>query len=602
MTKRKAPGIEPPFPPADLRRLAAALGRLPRPVSLVGWDECPPLHSSPSPGSTIPGATFDVRAVVRVVRAMCDLKHTKGRWAGTPFVPSAWQIVWVIAPVFGWKYPLDYSDEELAGTRIVRTAFVEIPRKAGKSSLSSAFALVLVAADGEMGAEVYAAASTKGQAGIVFGEAKKMALASPVLRGRMTPLKEVLEFPATASIFRVLSKVADAAHGLNVSGAVIDELHVHRTRDLVDAIETGVGARLQPLIVIITTADEGADGTIYAEKHDRAVNSANGVLVDPAFWGVIWAAPANADPFDEATWVAAQPGLGKTVTKAYYRENAERARTSPSYLPTFLRLFLNVRHRQTVPWLRLDLWDDRRNTRRAWLPADGWDEIPQVLRGRRAWAGLDLSTTTDLTAMVLWVPDDDERAGWAIPWFWLPEADLHERVQRDQVPYDLWAEAGHLQLTEGNVVDYDRVVEVLARAGNVFDLQRVSHDRWQAGQIVQHLGKHSIDTNPVPQSYGGMSAAAKELERLVVQGAWRHGAHPVLRWNASVVEVMRDTVDNIRPVKPNRQKSTARVDGVTAAVMAVDGWMRREVRFAPATGAPAPSTDQVFRPTERLRI
>lgn len=591
MTTRTPSTCSPPIPLEALAELADRLG--PR-VSLEGWDSCPPQVVTPA--GEVPGAWFDTDAVVRVVRAMCELRHTKGRWARRPLIPDAWQIVWIIAPVFGWKHALDHPDPELAGFRIIRTVFVEIPRKNGKSTISSGLAIVLLVADGELGGEVYSAASTRDQAKIVFGEAQKMAEAAPRLRGKVQSLTNLLKVPATGSIYRVLSRIAEAAHGLNVSGAVIDELHVLKRRDLVDAIETGTGARDQPLVIIITTSDEGTPGTIYDEKHERTRKLANRITVDASHYGVIWAAEDTDDPFAEATWRKCNPGLGTTVKLDYLRTQAERARTEPSYYPTFCRLHLNRRIRQQTRWLSLREWDAEPNVQLV---------TPEQLTGGECYGGLDLSATTDLTALGLVFPFDDHTGLRTLNYFWLPEDDLDARIERDQVPYDEWARQGFLEFTEGNVVDYDRIIDRLAWAANTFDLRHVGHDRWQAGAVVQELTKLGIQATPIPQTYGGMSAASKMLERFVKQGRWVHGGHPVLRWMADNVEVLRDKDDNVRPVKPDRQVSTKRVDGIHADVMAIEVWLRRpEVEeTAPAT-APARAVNArgVFSDSRRLNL
>jgi phage terminase large subunit-like protein len=523
-----------------------------------------------NPGSTafVPGAYFDQDAVDKVVRALESLKHTKTRkWAGQALKPELWQLHWIIEPVFGWKQP--------DGNRIIRTVWIEVPRKNGKSTISSGFAIVLLCADGETGAEVYAAAGDKAQAGIVHGESSKMAKASIALRGKILPLKDVLTYKPTGGIFRVLSKVAEAAHGLNVSGAVIDEVHVHKTRDLIDAIETGTGAREQPLVIFITTADEGDDFSIYGEKHEYTRKVAAGHVSDPTHYGVIWAAEDDDDPFAEATWEKANPGIDVTIRRDYLRKEAAKARAMPSYFPTFCRLHLNRRMRATSRWLRLDSWD-----RSAGLV------VIDDLRGQDCFIGLDLSTTTDLTSMVLLFPQDatDDCAFDVLPFFWLPDERAAELVDRDQVPYDRWAREGYLHLTEGTAVDYDVVTEAVRSAGRDFQLKNVSHDPWQAAQLVQELQKSKIPTLAVPQSYAGMGVAAKELEKFVLAGRLHHGGHPVLRWNADCVEVMRDNNDNIRPVKPKRDQSSKRVDGITALVMSIDGWLRRPRRTKRAAG------------------
>lgn len=566
----------------------------------VGWESSAPLVVSPSPAEGIEGAWFDFAAVVRVVDALCRFKHTKGRFARRALVPDAWQIVWVIAPAFGWKYSTTDPDLELAGTRIVRELYVEIPRKNGKSTLSSGLALVLLAADSEAGAEVYAAATTTDQARIVFDQSRQLLDTNRGLRDRLNSYKRVIEHPGTGGFYRVLSRMAEAAHGLNVHGAVIDELHIHKSRDLVDAILTGTGSRAQPMAIIITTADEGEIGTIYDEKHELVRKCANRIVRIEKFYGVIWAAEDADDPYDEKTWRKANPGLGVSPTLAYMRAEAAKARSTASYYPVFCRLHLNRRIRQQARFLNLADWDQDGNCR----PVDR-DE----LAGGECYGGLDLSATNDLTSFQLVFPDDDHEELTVLTHLWLPEHELKQRIERDQVPYDKWADAGYLTLSEGNVVDYSKVIEAIAAALDEFDLRAVHHDRWQAGAVVQKLQALGIESSPVPQTYGGMSAPTQALERFVKLGKLVHGGHPALRWMADNVEVLRDrsNPDNVRPVKPNREKTSKRVDGITGTIMAIDAWMRRPLAdtygVAAASGSdPGAGAGDFFRPTGRLDL
>ncbi|AEI11827.1 terminase large subunit [Cellulomonas gilvus] len=515
-----------------------------------------------------PGAWYDVQRAQRALRALAQFRHTKGRWAGVRLRLGEgldpWQVVWVIAPIFGWVY----HDAEIdAVVRVIRTAWVEVPRKNGKSTLLSGISNVLLLADREPGAEVYNAAGSTTQAGRVFEDAKRMLATSPAARSRVEPLKEVVRVPRTGSILRVLSRVAETAHGLNVSGAVIDEVHTLRLRRaLVEAIETGTGARDQPLIVFITTADEAEDGTIYDEKHTYVRNVANDVVQDTGFYGVIWAADEDDDPFADETLAKANPGAGKSPTWAYLHREANKARQTPSYFPTYCRLTLNLRRREQSRWLDLDRWDE----------LDG--AIDRAgLRGRRAWGGLDLSAVSDFTAWAVWVESNRPGAEYdLLTRFWVP-GDRVEDLQRQLlIPLEQWIEQGLVHTTDGDVIDYNAVKSAVIGDCRHFDMQRVSYDRMFAGQFVQELDAElEVDITAVAQTFMGLSPASKELERLIGARAMRHGGHPVLRWMASVVEVKNDGLDNIRPVKPDRKKSTARIDGIQAAVTALDGVLRR---------------------------
>lgn len=521
-----------------------------------------------------PGAYFDVATARRAIDAIESFKHTKGRWGNARLRLAPWQVVWVVAPIFGW---LAYDPDLGRAVRVIRSAWIEIPRKNGKSTLSSGIGLVLLLADREIGAEVYAAAGSLPQAERVFDDAKRMALTSRAVRGRVEVLRGLIRVPRTGGIFRALSKIAETAHGLNVSGAIVDEVHVHKRRDLIDAIETGTGARDQPLVVFITTADEGTEGSIYDEKHVYTRRCADGIISDPAHYGVIWGAEEGDDPFSPDTWRKANPGLGVSPSMAYMRREANKARSTPSYFPTFCRLSLNRRMRAASRWLPLTLWD-----------ANNGRVDEKSFRHRRAWGGVDLSAVSDLSAWVLAVESRTPGSELElIARFWLPEDRADELEQQLQVPIRQWAADGLLTLTEGDAIDYDAIEKQIVTDCRRLDVQRISYDRMFAGQLVQRIDAKTrgVDVVPIAQTYLGMSPGCKELERLLREGRIRHGGNPVLRWNASVVEVYRDGNDNMRPVKPDRGKSSARIDGIAAAVMALDGYVRRPLKRARAASA-----------------
>lgn len=512
------------------------------------------------------GSEFDVDAANRALRALRALKHTKTRrWQGVPLDPDPWQVVWIVAPVFGWKYRRDHPDPERAGTRVVREVFIEIPRKNGKTTLSTGLMLVLLTADGEPGAEVYSAAVDRSGANRILDDAKTMAQVSPALRRRVKPKAGVILYPKTNGIFRALSKVAEAAHGLNVSGAVIDELHVHRTRDLLDAIVTGTGARDQPLVFIITTADEGNEHSIYAEYHDRTVNASKRIVRDPSHYGVIWCADETDDPFAEATIRKANPGYGITVTADYLRGQAEKARTTPSYLNTYLRLHLNIRKKSEAGLIRLKDWDHINCVQLI-------DE--QQLAGRACWGGLDLSSTTDLTAAGLLFPNDD---GWfdVVVKFWIPRDNLDRLEHACQVPISTWVKQGWVDLTDGNVVDYRPVRQWITDWARRADVKQVGYDPWNATETINELTEDGVEMVPVRQGYGSMSSPTKLLEKLVLRHAIHHGANPVLRWNADALAVVRDPADNVKPVKPDRDRSKKRIDGMITLINGLYCWQRR---------------------------
>lgn len=526
-----------------------------------------PLIVTPLPDG--PGVTFDEEAVQRVLRFFKLLKQLIGRWAGREFLLLDWQVRWLIAPVFGLK--------GRDGRRIIRTFWFEIPRKNGKSTICSGLALYLLMADKEPAAEVYCAAGDKAQASIVFRAARNMAEGSSAIAaklGRRGIQRALLEHPGTGSILRALaSDMGGRLHGLNVHGAMVDEVHTHKTPDTIDALETGTGSREQPLVGFITTADDGADGSIYATKREYVEGLASGTIVDPSFYGVVFGADATVegfDPFSEETLRDANPGYGITVMADYLLGKAAEAQASPAQLNRYLRLHLNIRTKQTVRWLPLDRWDAAAGL----ATAEEW-------QGRTVYAGLDLSATTDLTAFVMLAPDGDGVACW--PMFWLPEERAEQLERETHVPLSRWAKSGFLHLTEGNVVDYEQmrndIKAEVARLG--VKVAEVAFDPWNATETVQEMERDGWVMVPTRQGYATLSPPCKELERLVLGSTperplFRHGGHPVLRWNADCVEIRTDEGGNVKPVKPERQKSSKRIDGMAAAVNAMSRLMLRK--------------------------
>ena len=521
------------------------------------------------------GAYFDVARVKRALRALAAFRHTKGRWARLPLRLEGgglapWQVVWVIAPVFGW---VRFDEECGRVVRVIRAVWVEVPRKNGKSTISAGLLNVLFLADDEPGAEVYAAAASLPQAGRIYEDAKQMVLTSTAARKRVTPLKEVMRDNKQMGVFRVLSRVAETAHGLNVSAAGIDEVHVHKSRALIDAIETGTGARDQPLIIFITTADEAVEGSIYDEKHTYTEKVATGIVEDATHYGVIWAAQDTDDPHDEATWRKANPGLGVSPTLAYLRKESEKARTTPSYFPTFCRLHLNRRIRAQRRLIDLREWD-----------ATGGIVDLSLLRGARAWGGIDLAAVTDFTAWCLAVASRRPGVEVELFWrYWVPDERVVDLERHLQVPLSRWVEQGFVTATEGNVVDYDAVQKQIVADCRQVDIESIGYDRMFAGQMVQNIAGElsGCHMRPVAQTFLGTSPGIKELLRLLGHNdveappRMRQGGDPVTRWMASVVEAKDDGNDNLRLVKPERAVSQARIDGIAAAVMGLDGYLRR---------------------------
>lgn len=484
------------------------------------------------------------------------LVHSKGEWAGQPFVLEEWQREEIVRPLFGWKRKSD-------GTRRYRRAYIEVPRKNGKSTLAAGIALLLLFADGEAGAEVYSAAADRDQAAIVFDEAKCMVEASRALSQRSEVFKRVIHVPASHSVYRVLSADAYTKHGLNAHGIVFDELHAQPTRDLWDVLTTSTGARRQPLVVAITTAGYDRESVCW-ELHEYARQILEGIIEDPTFLAVVYAADETDDWLDEESWRKANPNLGVSVKLDYMRNEARRAQLTPAYQNTFRRLHLNQWTQQETRWLPLEAWDA------CTAPVN-----EPLLRGAPCYGGLDLSSTWDLSSFVLCFPSEpgeEERFAW-LPFFWIPEENMIERARRDRVPYDAWARDGYVQVTEGNVIDYSFIVRKIEELGERYNIQEIAFDRWGAFQVSQALEAAGFTMVGFGQGFVQMASPTKELLRIVLDGHLVHGGNPVLRWMADNVVVSTDAAGN---VKPNKAKSGARIDGIVAGIMALDRAIRHE--------------------------
>lgn len=506
------------------------------------------------------GCYFDEAAAKRVLRFFEKyLKHSKGRWAGKPFKLLDWQRYDILSPLFGWKKP--------DGTRRFRIAYIEIPKKNGKSTLSSGIALYLLMADGERGAEVYTAAADRDQAKIVFKESEKMVRASKPLSRRLkiVPSKNTIVHYASGSVYRALSADVPTKEGLNISGLIFDELHAQKTRDLWDTLRYGGAAREQPLIISITTA--GFDRhSICWEQHEYARKILKGVVNDDAFFAYIastnWedaeARVSDVVEIDWRTpeaWYMANPSLGHTIKEADFAQECKEAQESPAKQNTFKRYRLNIWTRAETRWFSPEKWN-----------ACGGN-LPTDLAERHCWGGLDLSSTTDLSSFSLVFEADKEGFVPVLSWSWCPDENLMDRVRRDKVPYDLWAEQGFLFPTPGNVIDYDFIFhKILEIKGLYPHLQIIGFDRYSATQLMIQIEENGIDTIPIRQSMTGMSAPSKELERLVVGGRLVHAGNPVLTWAADNVVAISDASENIRPSK---EKSTERIDPIVSLVIAI---------------------------------
>ena len=504
---------------------------------------------------------YDENKAKRAVTFINALKHTKGKWRGVPFELLPWQDK-IINDVFGTVKENGY--------RQYNTAYVEIPKKMGKSELAAGVALYLTCGDGEWGAEVYGCASDRQQASIVFDVAVDMVRFCPALSKRVKILesqKKITYLPTNSS-YQVLSADVANKHGFNTHGVIFDELHTQPNRKLFDVMLQGSGdARMQPLYFLITTAGNDTNSICY-EVHQKAIDIAEGRKVDPTFYSVIYGAAEDEDWTDPKVWKKANPSLGITVGIDKVKAACESAQQNPGEENAFRQLRLNQWVKQSVRWMPMDKWD-----------ACAFPVSEDDLEGRICYGGLDLSSTTDITAFVLVFPPlDEEDKYYILPYFWIPEETLDLRVRRDHVPYDLWERQGTLMTTEGNVVHYGYIEKFIERLGEKFNIREIAFDRWGAVQMVQNLEGMGFTVVPFGQGFKDMSPPTKELMKLVLEEKIAHGGHPVLRWMMDNIFIRTDPAGNI---KADKEKSTEKIDGAIATIMGLD----RAIRCGNDTGA-----------------
>lgn len=509
------------------------------------------------------GIYFDSNAARVAIAFFSILRHWKGEWGGRPIVLEPAQQFW-IASLFGWK-----NDQ---GLRRFRTGYLEVGRKNAKTTTAAGVGLFLAFVEGEPGAEVYSAATKRDQAKIVFNDAKQMVKASPQLKQIITPFTNNLHAADTGSKFEPLSADYNSLDGLNVHAAIADELHAWTSPELKGVLVTGMGSRREPMLLEITTAGVNQEGVCYSER-EYLTRILKGIIEDDTFWGTIYTIDTKKDwPDldvdddwqDEANWPKANPLLGVSKKWDTMRKDAREAAAKPLELNQFLRWHLNVWTQAVTRWINPIRW--------AACGAGAIDE--EDLVGRRCYAGLDLSSVNDLSALVLVFPPDGDDFYRVVCRFWLPAENMLERVRRDQVPYDVWARLGYIKLTPGNVIDYGFIEAEIKAVADRFELVEIGFDRWGSTQMMQNLQAIGGDewVVPIGQGFASMSPPMKELERLYLDGKLAHGNNPVLNWMADNLVAVADPAGNI---KPDKAKSRERIDGMTALIMGVDRAVRQ---------------------------
>ncbi len=472
-------------------------------------------------------------------------RHYKGDFAGKAIEPELWQC-FIQGSVFGWV-------DKKTGKRRFKEVYEQIAKKNGKSTDAATTALYCMTVDGEPGAEVYSAATTRQQARIIFKTAQEMIRQSPSLRAMYNSLTNNINVPATSSKFEPVSSEANSLDGLDIYCALIDELHAHKTREVYDIIKGGTAARSQPIIWVVTTAGYNLNG-ICKERYDYAVKVLEGSTDDDTLFAYIAQIDPDDDPFDEKVWIKANPNLGVSVKIDDIKRKAKEAAELPSAYNMFLCKHMNIWVNALNAWMNMEKWN-----------ASGKGKFP-ILKNKPCWVGVDLSKKIDLTSAVAVFPLKNGYYA-AVHHSFMPEDSIGEKERIDKVSYAAWIREGYITAIPGEVIDQSWIEEwILNNWCRKYKVQEIDYDPWSASEFAQHLEAEGLTCVEVRQGYATLSEPTKELEKLVYSGKLIHFDDPVLRWSVSNVIVTTDPAGNI---KPNKDKSPNKIDPIAALITAL---------------------------------
>ncbi len=494
---------------------------------------------------------FDEAAADRVVAFVeRHIKHIKGEKGGQPFLLEPFQKK-IVRDLFGWKY-------RETNLRRFRTAYICLPRKNGKSTLISAIALYMLCADGEPSAECYVAAGDRQQAGIIFDVASSMVRSDSQLNNNLKVFKSSVIHEKSNSAFKAISAEASSKFGYNASFICMDEFFVQKDAQLWDALTTSVGARRQPLTIAITTAGYNRESICFkTEEYGRKVSE--GVIEDSSFYYVKFACPMDVDWDSEEALRLANPALESGIVKLdYLKREQEKAVKMPSYENTFRMLHLGQWMSSASKWL----------SDAQWMECNFEEVNLEQFKGQRVWCGLDLASVRDVSCLVLLAEIDEKLV--CLPYFWTPKETAFVRSRRDGVDYIGWEKEGLMELTEGDVTDYNYIKERIKEIAEVVNIQEIAYDRWNSSQLVIDLVNDGLPMIPFGQGFASMSAPTKELEKIVLAKELNHGGNKVLRWMCSNLAMKTDPAGNI---KMDKAKSSEKIDGMIALVMALGSYM-----------------------------
>lgn len=503
----------------------------------------------------------------RICRFVRRLQLWEGDFAGQSFHLHAFQEA-VIRRIYG------PSNDD--GSRVVRMACIWIPRGNAKTTLAAALGLAhFLGPEAEAGGQVVMAAADRENAGIAFNSAHQFVLQDDTLASRVRSVesRKSLGHPKTKSTLKAISSEAYSKHGLNVSFFLADEIHAWPTgegRKLFKTVTDSMVKRSHPLTVIISTAGDGQGGLAW-DLWNYSHKVATGEIEDPTFAPIIFAAEPEADWRDEAAWHAANPAIDAGFCSIEeLRIKARRIEHFPAEIADFRRFHLNQWQEGSAnPWLALEVYD----AAEAMTPAE-------ELIGRLCWVGIDLSSVEDLTAVVAAFPEGDgeSRRYDLLPMFFLPEANIAKKGEKDRADYARWAAEGFLTLTPGNVVDHAAIMDHVIALGEKYGVQEIAIDRWNSTAVNTALQEEGFTINQFGQGFASMAAPVKELKRAILTGHFRHGGNPLLRMCFGNVVADKDAAEN---EKFTKERAHGRIDGAVAAAMAIGRVLANEVAPSP---------------------
>lgn len=496
------------------------------------------------------GCYFDEANAKRVVDFFPDLlRHSKGKFAAKPFELQDWQKYDLVYPIFGWK--------RADGRRRFKRTYCEVPKKNGKSTIASGLSLYLLVGDGKVGAHVFSCGASRDQARLVYDESANMVEASPELSAALQVRRSrgVILYSATKSKYEAIAAEAGIAHGKDAHAVVCDELHAWKGRDFYESMKYAGAAQENSLFIQITTAGDDMTAICY-EEHERALRIISGEEVDISYYGLIYAADLLDDWTKQETWQKANPSLGITMNADDFAIDAMEAKNSPIKQAAFKRLRLNIWTGASACWLSLDAWDKCKR-----------EFSEEELEGLPAWGGIDLSRTKDLSACCWLIPQDG--GYYLIERCFIPEGLIDKKEKEDKVPYRAWVNAGWLIATPGDVIDYAVVRKHIQEDAKLFAPQEIGYDPHNAEMLCNQFLRceDGLETVPITQSMAMMGPPSSEFEKLINDQKIWHRNSPLFNWMIGGCVAYEDTNKNVRPIK---RKSRARIDGVVAAIIALN--------------------------------